>query len=342
MFLALTLVLQGPSWITPLRDKLDLPAIGGLEIEGGKIVGITIEGINEEGEETKASKEATWHLGSNSKAMTAVLISTFIRTGQIGFDTKVLPLLKVKPESVGKGWDALTVRQLLEHTSGLSSQSYPSGRAWFLDKRPIREQRADYVVKALAKAPGANAYVYSNANYTILGAICEQLGDETWEKLIAERVFKPLGIKSAGFGPVSLRDPQPHSFKEGKFRGLEQDEAADNAAVIYPSGGIHMSLEDYGLWLQAVLKQDSKLLSEKLWQDILKPSDEKGRYAGGWLVIREGGITKFLTHFGSNTLNTIGCWLDPLRNKAVVISTNCNSPAVMKVFNETMIDWMRR
>ncbi|MEQ1933782.1 MAG: serine hydrolase, partial [Fimbriimonadaceae bacterium] len=301
MIAFLVLALQGPTWLTPLREKLDLPAIGGLEIENGKVVGLTVEGIREVGSTETAAKDSVWHLGSNTKAMTAVLVATYIKTGQIGFDSKVLPLLKVKPESVAKGWEDLTIRQLLEHASGLSPESYPSGRAWFLDKRPVRVQRAEYVLKALAKEPGPKSYVYSNANYTILGAVCEQLGDDTWESLITKRVFTPLGIKSAGFGPVSLRDPQPHLFREGKFRELEQDEVTDNAAVIYPAGAAHMNLEDYARWLQAVLSRDKQLLSESVWQELLTPSTEKGKYAGGWMTVREGGTTKFLTHFGSNT-----------------------------------------
>ncbi|MEQ1823034.1 MAG: serine hydrolase [Fimbriimonadaceae bacterium] len=342
MLLAVLLAAQSSSWLTPLRDSLDLPAIGGLEIEGSKVVGLVAEGVREVGSEEKISKDAVWHLGSNSKAITAALVATYIKSGAIGFDSKVLPLLKIKEDEVATGWGELTVRQLIEHNGGLSAVTYPAGRMWFQDKRPVREQRADYARKVLAKPPGPKRYLYSNQNYTILGAVCEMLGEDTWENLVRSRVLKPIGIESAGFGPVSLRNPQPHMFKDGKFRVLDQDEAPDNAPVIYPAGGLHMNLNDYSKWLIAVMKKDTTLLPPSVWTDLLTPSTVGGRYAGGWLVVRSNGETKFLTHFGSNTLNTLGAWVDPLRSKAVCIATNCHSDVVMKKINEAMVDWMRR
>jgi CubicO group peptidase (beta-lactamase class C family) len=132
-------------------------------------------------------------------------------------------------------------------------------------------QRMDYAKTAMATPPmGYGKFKYANANYIVLGAICEKLGGREWERLMEERLFRPLGITTGGFGPCPKGAPQPHKFVEGGFILPDVDDVLDNAAVTYPAGGVHMSLPDYAKWIKAVM-DESGPLNFRLAPVVAKP-----------------------------------------------------------------------
>lgn len=333
---------MSPAWLTELRTKTRVPAIGAITIEGGLIRPAEVEGNTRLGFNDPVTADMPWHLGSNSKAFTAALFATFVREGKATYESKIVKLLEIDPSTIGKGWENLSVRDLLEQTGGVPTASYPGGFGWYYDTRPLRTQRLEYVKASLKNEPvDAGKFVYANANYVILGAVCEKLGNRDWETLIESRLFKPLGIEKAGFGPCPKQAPQPHKSVEGAFALLDVDDVTDNAPVLYPAGGIHMSLRDYAKWLQAVMDENGPL-TKPTWRLLVTPTSISARYASGWLLVREHGRARFMTHMGSNTMNIAGTWIDFERKRAIAVMANAMNDAAMLEINRVLRDWVSK
>jgi CubicO group peptidase (beta-lactamase class C family) len=104
----------------------------------------------------------------------------------------------------------VTLEQLLSHTSGIPSDNDTFGKllaeSFTQDGLNLDELRywlvRQWSGQKLAAKPGTT-FAYSNMGYTIAGAMLERVANKTWEELIVERVFTPLALRTAGFGPQS-------------------------------------------------------------------------------------------------------------------------------------------
>jgi CubicO group peptidase (beta-lactamase class C family) len=171
-----------------------------------------------------------------------------------------------------------------------------------------------------------------------------------WEVLMRERLFEPLGMKSAGFGPPGSSEkneqPWPHSVRSGK---PNPGPFIDNPSVLGPAGTVHMSPEDYGKWMLFVLKHGPKLLSDEEIE-ALCTSPKGSDYAFGWIRVSRGwGSGDVLSHAGSNTLNFCVAWFAPKKDFGVSVFTNVGGDLGPKVTDAVaaeivtkMGDWRSR
>jgi D-alanyl-D-alanine carboxypeptidase len=342
MLAALAVIYLAPAWLADLRKKLDLPGIGAVTVENGLVNAVEVEGTTRTGFNDPIKPEMTWHLGSNTMGFTAALVASFVEEGKLSYDSTVVKVLGLDVKRIEPGYEGVTVRDLLEQRGGVTRETYPGGATWFTDKRPIREQRAEYAQLAfMTPRTDAGRFVYANANYVILGAICEKVGNRSWEELMEKRIFQPLGITSAGYGPNPKGNPQPHKLVDGVFSLLDDDEAKENAPVVYPAGGMYMSLGDYGKWLKAVV-EESGPIPKSQWRLLTTPTTLRGSYAGGWLLQKDGERARFMTQFGSNTLNIAGTYIDYEKKRAISIAANGYSDTIAKEIAKTMHEWVTR
>src|SRR5262249_21285857 len=103
----------------------------------------------------------------------------------------------------------------------------------------------------LQSKPGTR-FAYANVNYIIAGAMIERVGGKTWEELIREQVFAPLGLRSAGLGaparPGKIGAPLGHRGIGKKAKAFLAGPAGDSPAVLGPAGRAHMSVLDFARW----------------------------------------------------------------------------------------------
>jgi CubicO group peptidase (beta-lactamase class C family) len=95
-------------------------------------------------------------------------------------------------------------------------------------------------------------HLYSNGGYIVAGAMLEALTGQTWETLMEQELFQPLGITTAGFGAPgtsAVRDqPWGHLRSGGTWTPLSPGPGADNPAAIGPAGTVHIALSDITLY----------------------------------------------------------------------------------------------
>jgi CubicO group peptidase (beta-lactamase class C family) len=314
-----------------IRVANKLPALGAaiLTIDGVQSVAVT--GTRKRGDATLATDNDLWHLGSNTKAMTATMIARLVERGQMRWDQT---LGETFPELAGKmnaDTKAITVTQLLSHRSGLD-RSFNSQK--YVDRADLRAARVSVVEDAIASKlnnkPGEK-FRYSNWGYTVAGAMAERAAGDSWEQLMRREVFAPLKILSAGFGGTGtvgkIDQPWPHT-EDGKptdSNGVQ----IDNVPTMGPAGTVHMSLTDWAKFVAEHLRGStgkSAYLKKETFEKLHTAVGDD--YALGLHSFRRdwaGGNA--LNHNGDNTMNYALMWAAPQKNFAVIVVTNQSGAA---------------
>ena len=146
-----------------------------------------------------------------------------------------------------------------------------------------------------------------------------------------DRLFQPLGMGSAGFGPPAamgrISQPWGHKVeKDGRLRPIPPGLEADNPAAIGPGGSVHCSILDlarYAAWQVRGARGEGSLLRPETFKRLHTRFEGDGDYACGWKVVsRPWGGGEVLTHGGSNTMFYAVIWLAPIKDFAVVVCTN--------------------
>lgn len=318
------------SQLEEIRAKLELPALASAMWRDGKVVEIGVVGVRKADDPTKATKTDRWHIGSNTKAMTATLIAIFVDRGKLRWtDTlsTLFPGWKLDPS-----YAKVTLDQLIRHTGGAPGQ--PPDAVWrqLWADADAPDARTKFV-KAILAAPPAQApgnFVYSNAGYMIAGAALERVTGQRWEQLMKDELFAKLDMQSCGFGAPGTKgtvdEPRGH---DAGGTAIEPGPAADNPAGLGPAGTVHCSLEDYGKFLNMHVLGTPALVTPESMQHLHTARD--GNYAGGWIVIPSAKGSQ-LGHSGSNTMWYATAVLAPADKAAFVIVTNKGESALENSF----------
>lgn len=323
------------AFLEPLRANAGLPALAAAVVMGGKIKTVGAVGVRKFGAKAPVTVDDRFHLGSCTKAITATLIAKLVEDGKLTWNTTPAEVFPELSESINEGFRSVTIRHLLCHRAGLPGESSPPGMT-LLQVHALpgssRQQRLEYARLMLAAPPAYAAgskYVYSNAGYAIAGAMAERVMDQPWETLMAEQVFGPLGITSAGFGamgsPGKIDQPWQHRLVDGKMLPIGPAPLADNPPAIGPAGTVHMNVADWARFVADHVNEGRKkgrLLKPVTYRTIHK-APFGGEYAYGWIVApRPWAKGDALTHAGSNNSNYAVVWAAPKRGFAVLVMTN--------------------
>lgn len=334
-----------------LRDKYGLPALwaGKFYADGRAVVGAS--GVRKWHTAASAQPDDAVHIGSCTKAMTAVMVAQLCSKGSLSLETKLSDIFRDEEGLADSAWGQVTVTDLLQHRSGA-----PANADWQKldadhpdDAVAARRAMLKWLIER--RRPGKPAFVYSNVGYALLGHIVETIEGQAWESLIKTRLFEPLEMKSAGLGPLGKTetDGQPtnawgHTVASGFWDLLggifgksktsdSQPIQIDNAPPLGPAGLAHMNLSDWSKFvlLFAADKGYEKLgIEPEIWSRLLEPGDG-GNYAAGWrLIEREWAGGRTLFHNGSNTTWYCVVFVAPEKGYCLLAATNVFSSSAPK------------
>ena len=286
-------------------------------------------GIRRQGSSEALTGNDVVHIGSNTKPLTSTMLATLVANGTFvnGWETTISQVFPELVDEIHAGYHSVTLWQLTSHTGGLVRD----GRRWWAHTElEIQERRYTIIKENLAAPPAGlvGAYLYSNLGYMVAGAMAEKLTGQSWETLMEERLFAPLGMFSAGFGaPGNLNEvdqPWGHSRAAG---GSWVPSQIDNAAALGPAGTVHVSIADWAkfirLWFPDVVPS---ILDRTALMTLMTPREGED-YAGGWGVgygAWAAGST--LTHSGSNSYWYSTLWIAPNRERAYLAVANSAEP----------------
>jgi CubicO group peptidase (beta-lactamase class C family) len=257
-------------------EKFKLPGMAAVIVEGNRVTAIGAAGIRCRGQADRITVDDQFHIGSDTKSMTATVVAMLIEEGKLRWTSTPAEILpKDKVTTIDPAWKRVTLEELLTHRGGVRANPDPVGllflRAFAESPQQERRDVCRMVLrKPPDKAPG-KGFRYSNTGFIIAGTMAETVAGKPWEDLMRERLFGPLGMASAGYGPPGMPPAMPPeappSKKSAKSVGSQSplppsaavqpcghlesglaippSWAADNPACFGPAGTVHVSLRDW-------------------------------------------------------------------------------------------------
>ncbi len=276
------------------------------------------------------------HIGSCTKALTALLAATAVDEGRLTWQSTIGDVLPEIADQIDPSYRPVSLQMLLNHRGNIPPNGVYPRIEPDVDPRPARRQA---IVAALKRPPRQKSeakFEYSNLGYVVAGHMLETVYNDSWENLLRARVFGPLGIsqQEVGFGPPrsKLRSDQPSGHRrtpEGAALAMN----IDNALSMGPAGTVHCSLPAWARCCAAhfLPHTEGGLLKEETLAAL--HSDDAGQhYAGGWILADRpelGG--PFWTHTGSNTVWTATAIVSPAHQCIYLAATNISDKDTAKL-----------
>lgn len=268
--------------------------------------------------------DTKFRLGSITKQFTAMLTLQLVEQGKIKLDAKISDYLPDYRKDIGQ---KVTIHHLLTHTSGIPSYTSQPGFLQNVSRNPykVAEFVKTYTSGDLEFEPGSK-HSYNNSGYFLLGAIIEQVTGKSYEQVLKENIFDPVGMKNTGYDHhdtlIQKRATGYNLTSDGYVNSPYLD-----MSIPYAAGSMYSTVEDLYLWDQALYTD--KLLSAQSKEMMFKPFLQN--YAYGWVITNAsfkvndqpvpvithgGGINGFVT-----TIVRV-----PKERNLIVILDNTSSP----------------
>ncbi len=336
------------SVLDPIRVKYNVPALAGAIFTTDKLIEMAAVGVRKAGTTIPVTTDDLWHLGSDTKMMTALLAGTYVVEKKLSWDDKVISYFPELAEKVPPAMKEITIRQVLWHQAGLSENLSLVSR-FFLSGSPSqqRQMAVASILESPAYTPGT--FHYANNDYILIGAILEKIGDKPWEDLMRERIFVPLHMDSAGFGGTGtvgqIDQPWPH-FASG-IPAPSNGPDTDNPAYMGPCGNVHLSMQDWAKFLIDQLRGGTgmkALLPNEIYEAMQPEAPASGDgYGFGWGVCtRDWAGGKALEHAGSNGMNYCVAWLAPGKKFGILVCCNQGGDTAAKACDEAAYAMIQR
>ncbi len=336
--------------LQPYLARYHLPALAAAVALNGMVIAAGAVGNRWAGTDTPVTINDRFHIGSNTKAMTALLAATFVEQGKLRWDSTVAEVFPELAETMDAALRRVTLEQLLSHTSGIVDESEKLRR--LLEQSFAQEGNLDelrywfvkqWITQLLLHSEPGTDFAYSNVGYIVAGSMLERVAGKTWEELIVSRIFEPLGLASAGFGPQAsfgrVDAPLGHAVRSDRaLKPMLAGPNGDNPEIIGPAGTVHMSLLDFVAWAswnagegrrgpalvpaEILRKLHAPIIQNPSMPPGVPPAMWRG-YGLGWGTIRlPNSPESFVGHEGSNGMNVALILTQPAHDFGLVIMTN--------------------
>jgi CubicO group peptidase (beta-lactamase class C family) len=283
----------------------DAPGAAVLVVKDGRVLFERGYGVTDLDSPAKIGPRTNFRLASLTKQFTAMSIMLLVHDGRLHYDDRVSDIFPGFPE-YGK---AITVRNLLNHTSGLEDYEDlmpPSDPAL-----PVEQIQDSSVLDLLELQKGTkftpgSKWAYSNSGYVLLGLIVQKVSGEPFPAFLHDRIFMPLGMTNTvayvrGKAELSNR-AFGYSLEGGRWKKTDQSPTSATLG----DGGIYSSIEDLAKWDRAL--RQNKLLSEREMEPALapvkigegkvtQPDASPAAYGFGWFVNPYKGHRR-IWHYG--------------------------------------------
>lgn len=301
----------------------DVPGASVLVLRDGKAVVRKSYGLADLEEQHAATPATNYRLASVTKQFTAAATLLLIEEGRLGLDDRLRQWLPSLPMSN----DAITIRHLLTHTSGLIDyeEVMPANQVTQLrDRDVLRLQEGQ---DRLYFAPGSH-YRYSNGGYSLLALIVERISGLSFQQFLRERIFAPLGMSQTlayvSGGPAIAHRAYGYSWIGKSWQRTDQS----STSAVLGDGGIYSSIDDLARWDAALY--DDRLLSDASRAAAFTAStttdDPDVAYGYGWRITGES-----LWHSGETIgfRNVIVRY--PMRRLSVIVLSNRDDPEPYRI-----------
>jgi D-alanyl-D-alanine carboxypeptidase len=281
---AVASVAADPALVADLRADLEgyLGARGEAEHVSAAALSVSIRGqeatvdvgagTTQYGGSVPVQPDALWQIGSNTKAMTSVLLLMLEAEGRLSIDDTLGRWLPQYPQ-----WAGVPLRRLLSMTSGIPT--YDTQPAFLADYAadPLREFTQEELVGYVVGAPATTGYSYSNTNYVLAEMVVERVTGTSYANQLSARLLEPLGLEDTYYrshlysAQVTARLPAGYYTRTGEpelspLAG--RDVSRDSLSWARGAGGVLSTTADMTWWARVLYEgwllppqQQAELLS---------------------------------------------------------------------------------
>jgi D-alanyl-D-alanine carboxypeptidase len=316
------------NFIDSIRIKYRIPGITYAVFNSEKILESGAIGLRRVNDTARVQISDQFHIGSNTKAVTAFIAARLIEKKKIKWTTKYFDIFPaLKPASRKEYWN-ISLQDLLSHRAGINPyRSVNANQAAYKLQGNSIEQKINFA-SAILKEPAARpdsgqTYVYSNAGISLAASMLEKISGMSWEELLDKYVNDSPGIHfRTGFPNVDdPSQPWGHILNADTLMPLSPDFDYHIAAIMRPAGDLNINIPDYVRFIQLFLKglkRKNNLLHAVTYKYMLTAFPD---YSFGWANKKING-TNYNYHSGSAA--TFGCFtkIDRDSGLAVIVMEN--------------------
>lgn len=308
-----------------IRARHGVPALAAVVLARGGVQRLAAVGVRRIGTDDAVTAADAWHVGSCGKPMTAAALARLVAAGRLRWDTALGELFPERRARWHPGFAAVTVRQLVDHRSGLP-RCESAGREFAALARggaTPTAQRLLILDEVLGRAPAAApgpVCAYANTGYWIAGAVIERVTGECWWTAMQSLVFGPLGMTSAVCGPPE--GPWGHATVLGRTIAFDPASPLARLPSFYgPAGDVSVTLADWARFATAFL-------------------DGTAPHAAGWSVTSQPGVRgPVLAHTGASGRWRAAARLAPEERLAVLAACNHGGAPAAAALREVAERW---
>jgi CubicO group peptidase (beta-lactamase class C family) len=262
-------------------DRPDAPGASVLVLKDGDEVYKKAFGIADLEAGAPATPATNYRLASVTKQFTAMAVLVLVDDGRLALDARLTDLY---PDFPAYG-QAITVRHLLTHTSGLIDYEDLIPDTTII---PLKDR--DVLASMMGQdstyfQPGSQ-FRYSNSAYAVLAMLVEQVSGQSFAAFLADRLFEPLGMAGTVAFEEGISTVPNRAFgyagDEGRFARNDQS----LTSAVLGDGGVYSSVDDLRLWYRAI--DEGRLLSAPLMAEVFTPAEntlhDGAGYGYGWFV----------------------------------------------------------
>jgi CubicO group peptidase (beta-lactamase class C family) len=285
-------------------------------IRNGKILYNHAFGLAYIAEKKKAIPRTNYRIASVSKQFTAMAIMILRDQGRLSLEDPLSSFFPALPAYAEK----ITIRQMLNHTSGLPGYG-SSKRSDTLEDRDI----PGIIAKQDSTAfPPGSRFSYSNSAYVLLGLIVAGVSGQPFQDFVEQHIFRPLKMHRSRLNVRGSRIPE-RAYGYNLINGnlLLQDQST--SSYLLGDGGIYSSTHDFYQWDQALY--GGKLIKRQSLEEIFTPSSHETpslAYGYGWNIEQKYG-TRRIFHNGGTTGFSSYYVRYPEQRFSVIIFANQNN-----------------
>jgi beta-lactamase class C len=272
-------------------------------VHGDRVVHLAGYGVRSHEDPAPIDEHTVFRIASVSKGFASTLAALLARDGALDLDA---PVVDFAPDFALKNaahTRQVSVRHILSHTAGVVPYAYDNLVEHGV---PITKVRRELRKARLICKPG-RCYSYQNVVYSFAADVAGLAGKKSYETLVEERLFEPLGMRNASLGLEGFRASEnramPHIRRRGTWKTIRERK---RYYAVQPAAGVNASVSDMAQWLLAQMGSRPDVLSPDLLKDIHTPvirtPGERRRfnrrrrlkradYALGWRVFDYAGHT---------------------------------------------------
>lgn len=285
-------------------ERQHIPGLSLVVARDGKIVKQSSYGLASIEFSAPATNVTLYQIASATKSFAAAAVMMLVEEGKFRTTDSITRLLPGLPEK----WDAVTVRQLLSHTSGLPDVLARPG-AGSLRWRTRKDALDSLPLQPMAGTPGGQ-WIYNQTNYLLLQELIEKYGGEPLPAFIKRRIFDPLGMTRTVF---DSRTVVPNYVTHYEYKNGALLRVINDAAIhpwLFSAAGIGTTAEELFRFAES-LRTHTLLRAasvEEMWtptvrndgKTIIEAGSFKLEYGYGFLVDRTPG-KRSMGHSGGGT-----------------------------------------